>query len=466
MIILDKVIAANPAVRFRAPLSLRLDDGEHVAIVGSNGSGKTTIAHLLTGRYPLASGSIHYDFEPEPVYKNVKFIAFRDSYGALADASYYLQQRWNSQDCDASPLVRDTLKLAPVEKSNTDVFTLLEPLMDKQLVMLSSGEMRKYQLFKMIMSSPKILIIDNPYIGLDDEAIEMLTELLENLTRNIQIILLLARQRDIPVFVNRVFFTDGLIEAHSNNEDITDSYEQSKAISALGGTCEAFSDIPINTPVIEMNNVSIKYNNEILLDNINWTVHRGEKWAISGKNGSGKSTLLSLVCADNPQAYSCNISIFGKRRGSGESIWDIKKRIGYISPEMHRAYFENIPTIKIVASGFFDSIGLFRNPDLKQLEICEYWMTLFGIRNLINRSFIQLSDGEQRMALLVRAFVKNPELLILDEPFHGLDETNMLKAKKIIEDYSIIDGKTLIMVSHRENEFPRCINKRYHLEKS
>ena len=162
--------------------------------------------------------------------------------------------------------------------------------------------------------------------------------------------------------------------------------------------------------VVKLNKVSIRYGDRTILKELDWTVRRGEKWALSGENGAGKSTLLSLVCADNPQSYACDISLFGRKRGTGESIWEIKKHIGYVSPEMHRAYLKNLPAIEIVASGLHDSIGLYKRPQPEQMAICEWWMDIFGIADLKDKPFLQLSSGEQRLSLLARAFVKDPEL--------------------------------------------------------
>ena len=178
---------------------------------------------------------------------------------------------------------------------------------------------------------------------------------------------------------------------------------------------------------------------------------------LCGSNGSGKSTLLSLVCADNPQSYACDISLFGRKRGTGESIWDIKKHIGYVSPEMHRAYMKDMPAIEIVASGLFDTVGLYRRPHPDQMGICEWWMNIFGIAGLKDKSFMQLSSGEQRLCLLARAFVKDPELLILDEPLHGLDTFNRRRVKRIIEAFCRRRDKTLIMVTHYDSELPATI---------
>ena len=187
---------------------------------------------------------------------------------------------------------------------------------------------------------------------------------------------------------------------------------------------------------------------------------------MSGENGSGKSTLLSLVCADNPQSYACDITLFGRKRGSGESIWEIKKHIGYVSPEMHRAYLKNLPAIDIVASGLHDSVGLYKRPRPEQMAACEWWMDIFGIAALKDKPFLQLSSGEQRLALLARAFVKDPELLILDEPLHGLDTYNRRRVKKIIEAFCRRQDKTMIMVTHYERELPATITDRIALKRN
>ena len=217
--------------------------------------------------------------------------------------------------------------------------------------------------------------------------------------------------------------------------------------------------------ILNFQHVSIRYGKRTILKDLSWIVHQGEHWALSGENGSGKSTLLSLVCADNPQGYACDIRLFGRKRGSGESIWEIKKRIGYVSPEMHRAYLKDLPAIDIVASGLNDSIGLYCRPKPEQRVICQTWMDIFGIKNIADRTFLKLSSGEQRLCLLARAFVKDPELLILDEPLHGLDMKNRTLVKEVIETFCQRPEKTLIMVTHYQEELPPCINHSMWLDK-
>ncbi len=401
--------------------------GEHVAIVGPNAAGKSMMLDRLVGR-------------------DIKYITFRDSYGAY-DRTYYLQQRWNSTEIDV-----DMPTVGKVLRTPTTLFGI-DKLWDKELVLLSSGEMRKFQLVKLLQTDTGYLIIDNPYIGLDRETRTELNELLGELARkgNLRIVLVLTKPEEVPEFITEVWNMEGPQNAASE-----DYLEELKKLPQ--------KDSDYNTELVaQMRKVKIQYGNRIILNELDWTVRNGECWALNGRNGSGKSTLLSLICADNPQSYACDITLFDRKRGSGETIWDIKKHIGYVSPELHRAYQRDLPTIQIIASGLNDSVGLNVKVTEQELQACRFWMRIFGIEGLEERSFMKLSSGEQRLVLLARAFVKDPELLILDEPLHGLDNKNGERVKKIIDTFCSRPNKTLIMVSHYREEYPRCITKEYTL---
>ena len=299
--------------------------------------------------------------------------------------------------------------------------------------------------------------------------------MLEQLTRlgNLQLILVLSRLDDIPSFITHVIpVSQRTVGEKMKRQDYVDAFQLKIDVLSADVLQKRILDLPYGTDnylseeIVQLNKVSIRYGERTILSNLDWTVKRGEKWALSGENGAGKSTLLSLICADNPQSYACDISLFGKKRGTGESIWEIKKHIGYVSPEMHQAYLKNLPAIEIVASGLHDSIGLYKRPKEEQLATCEWWMDIFGIGTLRDKPFLQLSSGEQRLALLARAFVKDPELLILDEPLHGLDTYNRYRVKKIIEAFCCRRDKTLIMVTHYENELPDTITNRLFLKRN
>lgn len=472
-------IARNPLVRLVRPINLDILSNEHIAIVGPNGAGKTLLVDTLIGKYPLAEGSITYDFSPSAsttIYENIKYMAFRDTYGS-ADANYYYQQRWNAHDQDDTPLVRDMLGEVKDDVLRQQLFDMFHivPMLDKKIILLSSGELRKFQLTKSLLSAPRILIMDNPFIGLDVSARNLLYGLLEQLTRlgNLQLILVLSRLDDIPSFITHVIpVSQRTVGEKMKRQDYVDTFQLKIDVLSADVLQKRILDLPYGTDnylseeIVQLNKVSIRYGERTILSNLDWTVKRGEMWALSGENGAGKSTLLSLICADNPQSYACDISLFGKKRGTGESIWEIKKHIGYVSPEMHRAYLKNLPAIEIVASGLHDSIGLYKRLKEEQLATCEWWMDIFGIGTLRDKPFLQLSSGEQRLALLARAFVKDPELLILDEPLHGLDTYNRYRVKKIIEAFCRRRDKTLIMVTHYENELPDTITNRLFLRRN
>jgi molybdate transport system ATP-binding protein len=327
----------------------------------------------------------------------------------------------------------------------------MDEFLDKYIITLSSGELRKFQLTKTLFANPRLLIMDNPFIGLDAETRDQLKELLQRLAeeREMEIMLVIAKTDDIPEFANEVKETSPLeaIPAHVL------SVEKHDAILSL-----PYHDNDYDCQrVVDMKKVCIRYGERTILKDVDWTVMNGERWALSGQNGSGKSTLLSLICADNPQSYACDITLFDRPRGSGESIWDIKKHIGYVSPEMHRSYKRNLPAIRIVASGLMDSIGLYAVPNAQDYEKCRWWLDIFGIGELADRPFLQLSSGEQRLVLLARAFVKDPQLLILDEPLHGLDLWNRRLVKDIIETFCQRRNKTMIMVTHYQTELPNNI---------
>lgn len=217
---------------------------------------------------------------------------------------------------------------------------------------------------------------------------------------------------------------------------------------------------------MECNGVTVRYDGFTILDRLDWTVRRGEHWALTGENGAGKSTLLSLVYADNPQAYACDIRMFGLRRGRGESIWDVKRRIGYVSPEMFNAFRPPSPALDIVVGGLRDSVGSYGTFSAEERKTAAEWMRCFRLEHLSHRNYMQLADGERRMILLVRAFVKSPELLILDEPFQGLDSRQVSVAKAVIDEYMRQPDRTLIIVTHSLQDLPQCIDHTLHLSRN
>ena len=412
--------------------TLDIRRGEQVALVGENASGKSRLASTFAGRV------------------GAKYITFRDSYGSYGDRNFFMQQRWNLFTLEGDPpSAGEALRQEAAESRDpeaalqrvealTALFSM-EPLLDKPLVTLSSGELRKYQLTRALLGGPEILVVDNPYIGLDPRTRRLLTDLLAALSASMTLVLVLSRPAEVPPFITHVI-------------PVADGVAGEKVPR------EAYLDGILPPAVIRLRNVTIRFGERVILDSLNWTVRQGEHWALTGANGSGKSTLLSLINADNPQAYAHDIELFGRPRGTGETIWDIKRRIGFVSPELHRAFQQDALALDIVTSGHFDTEGLFRRPSGEQRETARRWMEAFGIDHLAERPFLRISSGEQRLCLVARAFVKDPDLYILDEPLQGLDEPQRRLVKTLIDRYCGAPGKTLLMVTHYPEEYPGCID--------
>ncbi len=480
LVAIERAVTRMPETRFRHPVSWTVKEGEQWAIIGPNGAGKTLLTDLARGAYALRSGAVRYP-EGEASHRFIKSIAFKDIY-SLADCrdSYY-QQRWHATEVgDNMPRVADLLE--PYAHQDGYLATLrlfhLEELLPKRLIYLSSGELRKFLVIRALLAKPRILILDNPFIGLDAPSRATLVETLNEMSRleGIQVILVLSNPRDIPEMITHVQPVEDrtLLPAMSRAAFLSDTELIARLFpTERAGWTAAPVELPINKEkepsthevTLRMEHVRVRYGSRVILEDLDWEVRNGEKWALSGPNGVGKSTLLSLVYADNPQSYANTIYLFDRRRGTGESIWEIKRRIGYVSPEMHLYYQANVATSQIVGSGFFDSVGLFRKCAPEQEAVALAWMRVFGIEGLRDRLFQTLSSGEQRLALLARAFVKDPDLLILDEPLHGLDVSNKKRAAEVIDRFCERAGKTLIYVTHYPHELPRQVDKRFELVK-
>ena len=475
------VVTRLPELCFEEPVNWQIDEGQQWAVIGPNGAGKTLIADILQRKFALKEGEVRWGYEGS-ASDGVKSIAFKDIYSLADCRNSYYQQRWHSTESDEMPTVAELLGEHAEEEDFHQILSLfgIEEFLPKKIIFLSSGELRKFLVIRTLLKRPRVLILDNPFIGLDAPSRAVLVDMLQRMTHleGVQVILLLSNPEEIPEMITHVLpVKQRRCLPTCTREEFLQHSQLIAELFPTEGVNAVERVVPIVLPLAEpkepathevtfrMEHVSIKYGNRTILKDLDWEVKNGEKWALFGPNGAGKSTLLSLIYADNPQSYANTLYLFDRKRGSGESIWDIKKRIGYVSPEMHLFYMENVPTLRIVGSGFFDSIGLYRKCTEEQEKIALAWMHLLGIEELKECSFLTLSSGEQRLALLARAFVKDPDLIILDEPLHGLDVSNKKRAAAIIEQFCARPGKTLIYVTHYPQELPACVNKQFELVK-
>jgi len=316
----------------------------------------------------------------------------------------------------------------------------------RKLSTFSSGQRKKKFLKYCIDQNPDYIIFDNPMDHLDQTSRVELAKSLEEMAAKIKIILLVNRTADLLPFIsnNRQINSDAFVL-----ENISHEAHENKIITQSGIPHPAHAIEYSEKILVQMNNVSVSYEERPIVKNINWTIQQGEFWQLIGPNGSGKSTLLSLINGDSPKGYGQDLHLFGRKKGSGESVWDIKKNIGYFATNMTSLFTRNHTLEQMILSGFFDSIGLYDLPTTLQKKIADQWLELIGMKQLKNQMFKRLSVGQQRLAMIVRSVLKHPPLVILDEPVEGLDDENVAMVCQLINLLKQESNMTIVYVSHR-----------------
>ena len=471
---IDDVSVRSGEKEILRKLNLTVKDDEQWAIVGSSGSGKTTLANTLAGKHYF-TGKIA--FRNKNTRPDIVVVEQQHRFKNLSNVSdFYYQQRYNASDAEDALTVEKVLKqfndknkktIAGMDVSSLPAMLHIEHILDEPLIQLSNGENKRLQIAKAILQEPELLILDNPFIGLDVEGRKILAQIIDALQKNGVKILLITSPFEVPDSITHVAVLEkGTIVSNTSRKNFDpDMVKQSGMFSIDHYALHAMkkSDEFNFEYAIRMKNVEVKYGDRTILHDINWEVKKGEGWSISGPNGAGKSTLLSLITGDNAKAYSNEVYLFDRRRGTGESIWDIKKKIGYLSPEMHIYFDYTCTAFQAIASGLFDSIGLFRQLNEEQKKQVTEWISLLQLEAIQHKLLLQLSAGEQRLVLLARALVKNPPMLILDEPCQGLDSEHIAEFRQIINDICQTFGTTLLYVSHYMHEIPECVTKALYL---
>jgi molybdate transport system ATP-binding protein len=461
--------------------SWEIKKNQNWAVLGPNGSGKSSLVGALKGDVPIVKGKItrSYSNADQELFGYVSLELHQRLIALEKDLD---EARFFSGRMDTFAKAGQTILSADyrgdVEAPDFDrIVKNLEIgyLLNRGIRFLSTGEMQKVLIARALMKSPRLLILDEPFEGLDVRSKERLREMITRLMdEGVQVILVTHRFEEILPNITHVFcvkdckvFLQGERDRVLTEENINRLYHKKRSvISSLppqeeGGEAQRKGRPEV---LVDLRNTTVKYGDTLVLDNLNWTMKQGENWAIVGPDGAGKTTLLSLIIGDNPQAYANEIYLFGKRKGSGESIWDIKKRIGAVSSELQIHYRKRIRVYDVVLSGFFDSIGLYRKYTAEQRSKAQKWMKLLGIRDG-SEWYDQLSYGQKRMALLARSMVKSPTLLILDEPCQGLDKSNRKLVLELIDYIGRETNTHILYVTHHEDEIPPCVTHVLRLER-
>jgi molybdate transport system ATP-binding protein len=459
-------------------------DDEHWAVIGPNGSGKSTLVKALCGRVPVVQGRIVYHFAGNGAkpQEQIGYVSFDAQRSVVGWQDPFYQARWNGdRSADGVP-VADYLSRERVYQANPfqvvddlpdpaafaarrdEIVELLhiDKLLGKNAIQLSNGERRKVFIARALLKDPRLLILDNPFTGLDQAFKARLKAIIARLMGDRMRVMVVETGRDeIPPGITHELEVEGCRVVASGPVDAISQSPKAKVQTSPPPQPSPLEGEGAGRILVRMEDVRVSYNGTPVLRGIDWTVREGEHWALLGPNGAGKTTLLSLILGDNPQAYANEIALFGRQRGSGESIWEIKRCIGWVAPELHLYYPFTATGFDVVCSGFFDSVGLYRRCSSQQQEEARAWMARLSIVRCADVAFRQLSEGQQRMVLIARALVKRPQLLVLDEPCQGLDARNR---DRVLEAIDSVGDTSMIYVTHETDELPQTITHALNLD--
>jgi len=462
---LQNVTAKISDKTFLRDISLDIREGEVWTIIGVNGCGKSSLGKLLCCDLEITSGDSQLPLKREYVsFEKVTELLDYEKYLDDSDFIGCFNPGTSAEEFICDNRVVDRKKLEElIGKMNFGT------ILRQGLKTLSTGEMRKVVICRALLQEPALLVLDEPFDGLDADSCLALRKIISVCIKSgILVVLVLNRFSDIlPDVTHIAYLKDCSLFASGPKADILASEALLRFHSfhytlpaRLPGDEEKGAQISFGpeVPLIEMENVTVLYGDNLVLNGLYWTVRHGEHWMVAGPNGSGKTTLLQLITGDNVQGYGNEIFLFGRKKGSGESVWEIKEKLGYVSTSLQQNYRVGITAKATIISGFFDSIGVYRKYSKKQENVALEWLKLLQMEKQRNLQFRNLSYGEQRMILIARAMVKCPELLILDEPCQGLDDANREMVLKLIDHLGKTNKTQIIHVSHRDEDRIPCIN--------
>ena len=434
-----------------------LRPGEHWLITGANGSGKSALAAVLAGDGDHLSGTL------AEVPERVALVSYERQAELIAAERH-------KDDADILDVISEGTPVGEIiedgcddlELAQTLVDTLgLRPLMGRAFRKLSTGETRKAMLIRALTSRPDLLVLDEPFDGLDHDSLVWLQGHLRTLAETTPMVIVLNRFDECPDFVTHVAYVDDgrlpLCVERADEQAYAELYQllHLKTSDLEIPAADPAAKLPAldpATPLVQLTGATVRYTDNTVFEGLDWTIEPNQSWQLSGPNGSGKTCLLQLITGDHPQCYVNDINVFGYQRGTGESIWEIKQFIGYVSTALQWEYTVSTSLRNVIISGFHDSIGLYTKSTDTEKAIANEWLALLGMSDRADEPFNRLSFGDQRLVLIARAMVKHPPLLILDEPCLGLDDMNRQLVLALVERICLGSETSVLYVNHREQD--------------
>lgn len=447
-----------------------LEPQQHWVITGANGAGKSALAAVLAGVGSIESGILS---GVPPQVGVVSFEAQAELIAAELKKDDADIMDVISEGTPVREMIFHDCRDPELAKELVTKFGL-EVLLDRAFRKLSTGESRKVMLIRALASKPDLLILDEPFDGLDVATLAMLQAHLATLIETVPMVLVLNRFDEIPDFITHVAYVEQGRLQHTVSRDDDAAFNELYQLLHLKTTDltvpeadpeTALPPLDPSQPLVRLTDTTIKYGDTVIVDKLNWTIEPNQHWQLSGPNGSGKTGVLSLITGDHPQCYVNDIFVFGFQRGSGESIWQIKQFIGYVSTALQWEYRVSTSLRNVIISGFYDSIGLYSKSTDRQKKIADQWLALLGMQDRADQPFNKLSYGDQRLLLIARAMVKHPPLLILDEPCLGLDDMNRQLVLALIEKICVGSETAVLYVNHHPEDQIAGIDSYLALEK-